>query len=73
MKQPKRNKKIFTFLDEITDILKFYMSDEASAEYIKKINHIKDEFKKLSMDKKVNNVKLFKEWKHKLAKDDSDE
>lgn len=65
MKQPKRNKKLMKHLDELTDILNFYMGKDKAREQVGKIEELREALETLSIDQKEHDIRLIKKWEQK--------
>lgn len=74
MKQPKRNKKLMKHLDELTDILNFYMGKDGARDARQKIEELREALEKLSIEQKKHDIRLIKKWEEKQKiKEGSDE
>lgn len=62
MKAPKRNKKLVKHLHEVQDVLEFYMGRDGARELLKKLSEVEEELEALSLDKKVDHIRLIKKW-----------
>lgn len=65
MKQPKRNKKLMKHLDELTDILNFYMGKDGARDARQKIEELREAIEKLSIEQKKHDIRLIKKWEEK--------
>lgn len=62
MKAPKRNKKLVKHLQEVQDVLKFYMGKDGAKELLKKLEEVESELEALSLEKKLDHIRLIKKW-----------
>lgn len=83
MKSPKRTKKAIKYLEEIADLLKYYMGEEYTNSKIgdgnntisDKIKHLKLLIDELSMDQKLHDRRLWNKFKAiaRVGHDESDD
>ena len=74
MKQPKRNRKLMKHLDELTDILNFYMGKDGARDARQKIEELREAIEKLSIEQKKHDIRLIKKWEEKQKiKEEHDE
>ena len=63
MQEPKRNKKYHKDIQEVVEVLKFYMGDTKSKELISKLRGVEDKLTELSMEKKEDHIRFAKKLK----------
>ena len=52
-------------LDELTDILNFYMGKDKAREQVGKIEELREALETLSIDQKEHDIRLIKKWEQK--------
>lgn len=68
MQEPKRNKKYHNDIQEVIDVLKFYMGKDKSRDLVEKLREVEDKLTELSIEKKVDHIRLAKRLKYFFKK-----
>lgn len=63
VRMPKRNRKLFDIIDEVEDVLDYYMGRDKSNPLRRKLEEVKKAIEELSVEQKEHDIRLIKRLK----------